>query len=246
MATIPKLQSALVDEFSFLSLTFISARYPVLTVEGRYLARMVAANFHDPMVIHLPAFIDQFRDDLDLWRIAVDPKSEIDFDKLDIQATLSRSIVVNRPFITSSRQRIESFPLRQSEAHEGWLKTLRVVEELDRPNGGSVLRSCLPIENETFMTDVREALSAVNKEFSDIVSPSDSFVDLYTAFRNGHVEDPLIYIKFFECCLGAVADGRIEFPPEDSYIVGELTWLARIVSSATAYLEVQQTFPKDM
>ena len=247
VATIPPLQEALAKEdYPYLSFTSVSARYSLLTVEGRYLTRMVEAKFQDPMVIHLPAFFDQFRDDIGLWRIAVDPKSEIDFDKLDLEATLSRSSVVNQPFFTSSRQRIESFPLHQSEAHEGWLRTLRVVEELDRPNGGSVLRSCLPIENDAFMTHVRKALSAVKKKFSEIVSPSDSFVDLYTAFRNGHVEDPFIYINFFDCFLGAVAEGRFELPPDNSYIVGELAWLARIVSSASAYLEVRQTFLTDV
>lgn len=79
--SLPQLEALITATPAAETLTTLKEVIAAETADGRFLQRILDSQFTHPMMIHLPAFADSYRD-LDLWKLAL-TSSKFDFDALD-------------------------------------------------------------------------------------------------------------------------------------------------------------------
>jgi hypothetical protein len=189
----------------------------------RYFNRILNSDFVHPLMVHLPSFVDEYRANINVWRLAM----SLDFDKLDQQSVLSRKIMIENPDM-DIRPRILSFPdSHMGSSRRGWMLTAHVIRQIDVMNGSDIYKNCLPTTNEDFV----EWISMGHEGGPlDPKAQSSSSV-LLEAFDRGHESDSRIYENTFSCVLSTIRANHVKITQEH---VPGLMFLARIAFSASS------------
>lgn len=212
-------------------------RYPEDTVNGRYFRRIMLGDFADPMMVHFPAFADSAQHD-SVWQLSVN-SDKFDFDNLDMLAVTSRAFVIDQPY-KEYWPRLFSFPPRiAGSLRHGFANTVAGLDDIDAFNGKHKFRDCLPWSSKPFtetlsgeftMNEYEVTIETFDPHAGGMIRP------MLAAFQAAYDENVLVFHEVYGCILDAVRDGELNITRDH---VGTLMRLARIVSSASAFLQAR-------
>lgn len=217
------------------SIQVVLQRYPEDTGNGRYFRRMMESEFGDPMMVHFPAFADSAQND-SVWEISVN-SDQFDFDNLDMRAVTSRAFVMHQPYV-EYWPRLFSFPPRiAGHLRHGFANTIAGLNDLDAFNGKHKFRDCLPWSSKPFTETLTKEFSM--NEYGVTIETFDPHAGgmirpMLAAFQAAYDKNELVFHEVFGCILQAVRDGQLNIRRDQ---VGTLMRLARIVSSASGFLQ---------
>ena len=197
----------------------------------RYWTRLIGSQFTSRDVFHFPAFLDHYRDFMDIWRVAIKDPS-LKFDDTEVIQVMARQVVLDNPII-EYRPRIFSYPSGNIGTYRlGWTLTTSILYSID--NGSTIHKKCLPIDNAVFLDTLVSGLSLKGKSFEDFDPNDGEFAkEVFSALRDGENADDEIFFKFIECILNSIDYSSSNRLSESQ--IASILYLARIVTSSSRF-----------